>query len=69
MGIASEVSVFRDGRKGWAADGGGSSALFSTPDAQPLGPLCGVATASMITSCEAVLDLSLTESGVAGNLC
>lgn len=38
MGIASEVSVFRDGRKDWAADEGGSSALFSAPDAQSLGP-------------------------------
>lgn len=34
MGIASRVSVFRDGRKCWAVDEGGSSVLLSAPDAQ-----------------------------------
>lgn len=38
MGIASRVSVFRDGRKDWAVDEGGSSALFSAPDAQSASP-------------------------------
>lgn len=33
MGIASKVSVFRDGRKCWAVDKGGSSVPLPAPDA------------------------------------
>lgn len=61
--------MFRDGRKCWAAGEGGSSVLFSAPDAQWSSSLCDAETSSMEPSCEAVFDFSFTESGVAGKLC